>query len=59
MQLTAPDRIRIAAQAIVSPRTVYRVYRGEGTDYSRARVSAAAAALGLPPPAAISGKKAA
>ena len=49
-QLTAHDRIRIAAQAIVCPRTVARVYNGAGTAYSRARVRAAAQELGLPPP---------
>lgn len=52
MQLSSHDRVRIAAQAIVHPRTVARVYEGEGTDYSRARVCAAAEALGLPPPPA-------
>lgn len=49
--LTAPERIRIAAEAIQSPRTVDRVYRGDRvaqTTYERVR--RAAEKLGLPPP---------
>lgn len=49
-QLTAHERVRIAAQAIISPRTVARVYDGAGGEYSRARVRSAAKALGLPLP---------
>jgi hypothetical protein len=49
-QLTAHDRVRIAATAIVAPRTVERVYAGSGAEYSRARVREAARALGLPLP---------
>jgi hypothetical protein len=49
-QITAHDRVRIAARAIVCVRTVARVYCGEGTEYSRERVRAAAQDLGLPPP---------
>lgn len=45
------DLVRIAAQAIVSPRTVFRVYSGAGSEYSRRRVTEGARALGLPPPA--------
>lgn len=48
--LTSPDRIRIAAQAVCSPRTVSRVYSGAGTDFSRERVARAARELGLPVP---------
>lgn len=48
--LTAHDRVRISAQAVVCERTVKRVYRGAGTPYSRERVRRAAAALNLPPP---------
>lgn len=44
------DQIRIAAEAIVHPRTVQRVYEGRGSEYSRRRVIEAAKALGLEPP---------
>jgi hypothetical protein len=49
--LTSPERIRIAAEAIQSTRTIDRVYRGERvaqTTYERTR--RAAEKLGLPPP---------
>jgi hypothetical protein len=53
--MTAPvisphDRIRLAAQAIVHPRTVLRVYAGTAQEMSRLRVEAAARHLGLPLP---------
>ncbi len=48
--LSAPDRIRIAAKAIASPRTVARVYAGGGNEYSRERIRVAAQELGLPTP---------
>lgn len=44
------DRMRLAVLAMLSEKTVRRVYRGYGTAYSRARVKAAAESLGLPPP---------
>lgn len=44
------DRMRLAVQAMVSDKTVRRVYRGGGTNWSRARVKAAAESLGLPLP---------
>lgn len=44
------DRVRIAAQAIVHPRTVARVYAGRGSPYSCRRVAEGARALGLPLP---------
>jgi hypothetical protein len=48
--MTAHDQTRIAAEAIVSVRTVDRVYRGLGSDYSRTRVVEAAKLLELPLP---------
>lgn len=44
------DRMRLAVQAMVSDRTVRRVYSGGGTQWSRQRVAAAARTLGLPLP---------
>ena len=41
------DRTRIAAVAIVHPRTVYRAYLGEVAPWSHRRVAAAARELGL------------
>lgn len=50
LPITGPERIRLAAETIMCERTITRVYRGEGTDHSRARVYRAALALGLPLP---------
>lgn len=50
MPIRPYDRLRLAAQAMVNEKTVARVYRGGGSDYTRARVSAAAETLGLPLP---------
>lgn len=44
------DLARIAVHAIVSYRTVQRVYRSGGSEYSRRRVIEAAMALRLPLP---------
>ena len=49
-QISGVDRVRIAAQALVCERTVRRVYAGQGTAHSRARVRRAALELGLPLP---------
>ena len=49
-QISGIDRVRIAAQALVCERTVRRVYFGQGTPHSRARVRRAALELGLPLP---------
>lgn len=48
--LSGRDMERIAERGIVNARTVRRVYEGRGNAYSRARVLAAAQALGLPLP---------
>lgn len=48
--ISAYDRVRIAAHIVANPRTVLRVYQGDGSDYSRRRVTDGAKALGLPPP---------
>lgn len=48
--ISSPDRIKLAALITAHPRTVARVYAGQGSDYSRARVAEGAKALGLPPP---------
>jgi hypothetical protein len=48
--ISAYDRIRISAAIIAHPRTVYRVYLGQGSDYSRRRVAEAARRLALPLP---------
>jgi hypothetical protein len=48
--INAHDRVRIAARIVAHPRTVYRVYRGQGSEYSRRRVQEAARELGLPEP---------
>jgi DNA-binding LacI/PurR family transcriptional regulator len=52
-KITPRQRLHIAARADCSESSVTRVYRGEGNEYTRARISAAAAELGvqLPPPA--------
>jgi hypothetical protein len=47
---TSHDLTRIAVRAIVSVRTVQRVYQGLGSAYSRRRVREAAIALELPAP---------
>lgn len=47
---TGLERIRIAAQAIVSERTVLRAYQGRVSEHSLERVRKAAAELGLPAP---------
>ena len=47
---TMHDLTRVAATAIVSLKTVRRVYQGRGNEYSRRRVTEAAKALGLPVP---------
>ena len=47
---TGLERIRIAAQAIVSERTVLRAYRGRVSEHSLERVRRAARELGLPVP---------
>jgi len=52
--ISAPDRVRIAAQIVAHPRTVARVYEGKGSEYSRQRVTEGAKALGLPPPPGLS-----
>ena len=44
------DRVRLAMHSMVSVKTIARVYVGQGSDFTRARVSAAAAQLGLPLP---------
>jgi len=45
------DRVRVAAQAMLSPRTVDRAYAGANIyATTRARIVQAAEALGLPPP---------
>ncbi|HEX2875153.1 MAG TPA: hypothetical protein VHP33_28070 [Polyangiaceae bacterium] len=44
------DRVRLAMQSGASIPTIVRVYKGLGSNYSRARVSAAAEQLGLPMP---------
>lgn len=48
--ISAHDQIRIAAHAVICQRTVRRVYAGQGSEYSKRRVTEAAVALGLPPP---------
>lgn len=48
--ISAPDRVRIAAQIVAHPRTVARVYEGKGSEYSRQRVTEGARTLGLPLP---------
>jgi hypothetical protein len=48
--ISGMDKVRIAAQSGRSPKTVDRVYRGEGNPYSRDAVKRAAADLGLPAP---------
>jgi len=58
--ITPPDRVRIAAQATVDPRTVMRIYAGErATPNVRDRVERAARDLGLPPPPAMRQERAA
>lgn len=47
---TMHDRTRIAARAVLTERTVRRVYQGLGNHYSRVRVTQAAQELGLPDP---------
>jgi hypothetical protein len=47
---SAPQRVQIAARAILAPKTVDRVYDGRGSEYSFERVSAAAQELNLPQP---------
>lgn len=50
-RLTAHDHVRIAAEAVVHPRTVARIYaaaRSESTTYTR--VQRAAELLGYPAP---------
>jgi hypothetical protein len=50
-KLTVTDQLRIAAECVVDPRTVKRVYAGERcTSTTIARVSRTAKALGLPLP---------
>lgn len=49
-RLDGPGALRLAVDAIVSPRTVARVYAGGGNAFSRERVAAAAKRLGLPEP---------
>lgn len=48
--VTGFDRVRLAMQSMVSVKTIVRVYKGLGSDYTRARVTAAATSLGLPLP---------
>lgn len=48
--LTGPQRLRLAAHAIRSERTVIRVYQGAGNDQSREAIRRAALELGLPLP---------
>jgi len=48
--ITARQETLLAAEAVVSPRTVKNVYAGRGNTYSRERVERAAKALHLPPP---------
>lgn len=48
--LSGIDKVRIAAHVGRSPKTVDRVYRGEGNAYSRDAVTRAALELGYPPP---------
>lgn len=48
--INSPDRIKLAAHITAHPRTVARVYAGQGSEYSRARVAEGAKQLGLPPP---------
>lgn len=51
MQLTSHDYVRIAAVAVVSPRTFARIYSGERSAVTTyARVKAAALQLKFPPP---------
>lgn len=48
---TSPDRTRIAAHAVVSPRTVDRCYAGARTQSTtRARIESAARELGFASP---------
>lgn len=47
---TMHDRTRIAAKAVLTERTVRRVYQGLGNHYSRLRVAQTAQELGLPEP---------
>ena len=48
--LTGVERIRIAARAVVSERTVIRTYQGNTSPHSHERIRRAALDLGLPPP---------
>lgn len=48
--LSGIQKVRIAAQSGRSPKTVDRVYRGQGNAYSRDAVKRAAAELGYPMP---------
>lgn len=53
MPLTAHDRVRIAAEAIVNPRTVERIYRGDRctiSTYERVRRAAEGLRYPAPPP---------
>lgn len=54
--ISAYDRIRISAHIVANPRTVARVYQGQGSAYSRLRVTEAAKALGLPLPPELSAR---
>lgn len=50
-QPTPRERVQIAARSEAAPRTVQRCYRGEPVhDTTRARITRAAAELGLPLP---------
>lgn len=48
--LTGPQRVQLAAHILRSERTVYRCYKGGGTDQTRAAVTRGADELGLPRP---------
>lgn len=48
--LTGPQRVQLAAHILRSERTVYRCYKGGGTDQTRAAVAKGATELGLPLP---------
>jgi hypothetical protein len=51
MSLSPHDRVRIAAEAIVDPRTVARTYQGVRTTPNvHVRIARAAERLKLPPP---------
>lgn len=51
--LDRTSRLRLAVAAVVDPRTIVRIYRGERVQStSRARIAEAAARLGYPPPPA-------